>query len=365
MPRLLLTITLLACLLPAAAQDHPRSELHGRVVDYGTNDPLPLVHVFLDGTSIGDVTGEDGSFGLTGIPVGTYELVVSYVGYDRYQRIFQFVKGRMPDLTVNLNEATTSTGEVVVVAERDREWERRLDRFIRMFVGTSRFADDCTLKNPEFLDFSVNPILGILNARASRALVIENRALGYIVTYWMDYFGGNDRTVEFSGKAYYESMVPRDDREARRWESNRRVAYLGSVRHFLASAASDRLLDEEFTVAGSREPGGREQGYLAGDYVTRDTLTGLFVIRFPRALRVDYARESEASEYTQSTVGWNNRPNGPLRKQTSWLTLRTPAAYFDEDGRLENPLNLVRYGYWGWEERMAYTLPWDYEFDRD
>ena len=36
----------------------------GRVTDAETGDPIPLVHAFIDGTAIGDVTGSDGSFSL-------------------------------------------------------------------------------------------------------------------------------------------------------------------------------------------------------------------------------------------------------------------------------------------------------------
>ncbi|MEY3050506.1 MAG: hypothetical protein RLY31_291, partial [Bacteroidota bacterium] len=63
-----------------AAQDLPGS-LYGWVRDADTGTPLPLVNLQLEGTPLGTVTAEDGSFRFGDLPAGTYYLKASFVGY--------------------------------------------------------------------------------------------------------------------------------------------------------------------------------------------------------------------------------------------------------------------------------------------
>jgi CarboxypepD_reg-like domain len=63
----------------------PNYALSGSVRDSATGKPIPAVSVFLNGTSKGTVTNDDGTFFLDGIPPGGYLLVISAIGYATFQ----------------------------------------------------------------------------------------------------------------------------------------------------------------------------------------------------------------------------------------------------------------------------------------
>ncbi len=56
-------------------------KIAGRVVDARTKEPLAGANVYLKGTNFGASTDEDGDYYIINIPVGTYTIIVSYVGY--------------------------------------------------------------------------------------------------------------------------------------------------------------------------------------------------------------------------------------------------------------------------------------------
>src|SRR5688572_6088394 len=55
--------------------------IYGKVSDGTTNESLPTVNVFVNNTTLGTITNEDGKYALV-IPAGEYEVVFSFVGYQ-------------------------------------------------------------------------------------------------------------------------------------------------------------------------------------------------------------------------------------------------------------------------------------------
>ncbi|HET9052998.1 MAG TPA: TonB-dependent receptor, partial [Cyclobacteriaceae bacterium] len=77
--RILLCILLALCTSFTFAQT---GNITGKVIDPETNEPLIGVTVLVEGTSKGEITGLDGSFTITNVPVGTQTLRIKYVGYE-------------------------------------------------------------------------------------------------------------------------------------------------------------------------------------------------------------------------------------------------------------------------------------------
>jgi outer membrane receptor protein involved in Fe transport len=128
---------LLAALLaaaPALAQD---GAVVGRVVDAESDLPLPTASVALweiagaDSTLVTGVTASiDGDFRLASVPVGTYDVVVSFVGYDDVRQRGVAVGAGETDLgTVGLAPTAEALGEVEVAAERVQV-QTRIDRTV-------------------------------------------------------------------------------------------------------------------------------------------------------------------------------------------------------------------------------------------
>jgi TonB-dependent receptor len=91
-----------------------QGRIEGSVRDGKSRDPLPAANVFVQGTNYGSSTDLDGNFVIPGIPVGNYQLVVRYIGYQQ----------KIIDVAVNVDETAkvdvvldfqTVEGEVVEV----------------------------------------------------------------------------------------------------------------------------------------------------------------------------------------------------------------------------------------------------------
>jgi outer membrane receptor protein involved in Fe transport len=94
-------------------------KVRGTVVDAKSKEPLIGANVVINGTSLGAGTDVDGAFMILNVPVGTYSLRASYVGYRNVE---------ISNIRVNLNLTTevnfelpsqeVQLGTVEVVAER-------------------------------------------------------------------------------------------------------------------------------------------------------------------------------------------------------------------------------------------------------
>ncbi len=92
----------------------------GIVKDKETGEPLPGVNVVLQNTYLGATTDVDGYFVILNVPVGTYNIEASYVGYTK--AVFQGIRvsaGITTEQNFELQPTTLELGEaVVVVAQR-------------------------------------------------------------------------------------------------------------------------------------------------------------------------------------------------------------------------------------------------------
>ena len=75
-----LLLILLAMPIMAFAQQGT-GKLSGRVIDEATGESLPGANVILQGTTLGATTDLNGDYFILGVPVGTYSVQVSFVGF--------------------------------------------------------------------------------------------------------------------------------------------------------------------------------------------------------------------------------------------------------------------------------------------
>ncbi|WP_111672766.1 TonB-dependent receptor [Algoriphagus litoralis] len=98
--------------------------LRGKVVDQISRTPLPGATVMILNVDplIGAIADQDGDFKLTAVPIGSYTLRVSFVGYeDLILPAIQVNSGKEVVLTVTLEESIDQMNEVVVLAtEKER-----------------------------------------------------------------------------------------------------------------------------------------------------------------------------------------------------------------------------------------------------
>ena len=96
----------------------------GFVSDRSTGEFLFAANVFLQDTTLGAVSNEHGYYAVTGIPAGTYVLVVSYIGYETYRDTLSLAPNESLRKDIGLPPALL-IGDTAVV-EADRNLDERL-----------------------------------------------------------------------------------------------------------------------------------------------------------------------------------------------------------------------------------------------
>lgn len=112
----LLLIQLLTCSL-SMAQNQFKQTIRGNIVDKDALSPLPGATVVVLNTSpiIGTSTDANGDFRLENIPIGRYDIKVSFLGYEPYIIPEIMVgSGKEVVLNIGLKESYTTMKEVVI-----------------------------------------------------------------------------------------------------------------------------------------------------------------------------------------------------------------------------------------------------------
>lgn len=101
---------------PAYAQT---GKISGQVLDDRNSDPLPGVSVYVVDIDRGAVTDANGEYTIASIPLGTYSLRFSFVGYQTVLvEDADVFTNQTTEIDVNLQDTVVEGGEVVVQAER-------------------------------------------------------------------------------------------------------------------------------------------------------------------------------------------------------------------------------------------------------
>lgn len=343
----------------ATAADAQPAAVVGVVRD-AAGSPLPGASVYLSGTTLGDATDGAGRYRVEAVPPGAYRLVASLVGYAPSVREITLTRGSRAGVDFRLDGSTLDLGTVEVEARADRRWPRKLEEFTRVLLGETVNAAETRILNPEVLDLRLR--WGTLRAEAAAPLVIENRALGYRLTYDLHTFEAGATQVRYHGDERFEALVPADSAEAERWAAARARAYRGSLRHLLRALLTGDAEVEGFTLTLAPEDpfrpnvGASERPVRASDLVRVDA-TGWGTLRLGGRLGVVYHREAEDPEYLRSEW-FSERRSRPDEVQRSSVTALTPVRV-DPQGTPEDPFALSSAGYMAFE-RLADLVPAEY-----
>jgi len=235
-------ILLVGSVLPVLAQT---LTLSGRVTDAATGKPLPFANVYLNGTTRGTTTDEQGQYSLPGVLLGTVEVVASFLGYETARQSLRVLDAVPKTLAFSLKPSAQQLAGITVRAGRDKVWERQLRQFENQLLGAP-FGDQCRIVNRQVINFT--ELNDHLRATATEPLVIENEALGYQLTYDLQYFDATRQQVYYAGSSRLSERPAASSRQAERYQRNRLTAYLGSTRHLLASLVRGTHEEEGFLI---------------------------------------------------------------------------------------------------------------------
>ncbi|GAA4461433.1 hypothetical protein GCM10023189_36930 [Nibrella saemangeumensis] len=219
--------------------------LSGYVTDATTGKPMPFAHVYVNGSTKGAITDENGYYTLAGVPLGTVEIAASFVGYQPATQKIRFENSSSQKANFRLNVSVQML-DAVTVRGNPKGWERHLRQFKKQLFGEP-FGGQCLLVNSEVLRFKEDK--DHLLATASEPLIIENPALGYRLIYALQHFDATTSGKVYSaGTVRFEELKPENARQVNQFQRNRLTAYKGSIRHLMASLINNTFEKEGFLV---------------------------------------------------------------------------------------------------------------------
>jgi hypothetical protein len=228
---------------------YAQTDLAGKVLAADNKVPVASANVYISNSSVGTVTDEKGQFIIRNFPPGRYDLVVSCIGYET--QVITLSSSQLPPvLTILLKPKINELQEVIVEPYEKNGWEKWGSFFMENFIGTSAFSRDCKLLNKDVIKFRFSKKSNTLKAIANDRLVIENRALGYVLKYDLTRFEYDfgTRIFLYQGYPLFEEMETKRKGLQKRWMENREDAYYGSVMHFMRSLFRNKLVEQDFEV---------------------------------------------------------------------------------------------------------------------
>lgn len=386
--------------------------IQGKVLDKETCNPVPNASVFLSNTSIGTAADAKGVFTLHNAPNGKFDLVISSLGYETYFETIVTTKLTEP-LVIKLAPKANQLADVVVGTYEKDGWSRWGKTFINDFIGMSSNAMSCFINNSKVIKFRYSKKRNLLEAFADEPLEIENKALGYIIHYKLEGFTHDfaNNTISYFGFPLFEQMEG-NFRKQKRWEENRKDVYYGSVTHFMRCLYVNKLQENGFEIRHMEkreniekkrvqalykywsegninfednlprdsvkhyqkvlgEPSAYDVLYtqlLPGDSIAygEDSVTA--ALAFDNYLHVTYKNKKAPGEYRPVTLGDETMLN-PAGKEipssgnymtSTILLLNKRPVYVSHNGAYYAPQDMLSAGYWGWSEKVANMLPFDY-----
>lgn len=325
-----------------SAQEDLKTIVTGKISDEETGELLENVNVFLSFTTIGTSTANDGSFKLTNIPIGVFDLVISRVGYERRIITLRVFEPDSLHYEIKLKPQMFQTNEVEIVAESPAEWKENLRSFIKAFIGGTENANKCKILNPWVLNFHLDKTTNVLTASSDSIVRIDNNALGYRLYIILGIFSWN---VAMDSGQYlffpkFEMLQPREKIEMAEWENNRQQSYRGSLKHFLWALNAGKAEEENYRIyAGPKKKLLEGHGHLVNPkdlILTNEPIPHFKRISFIDDLRVEYHYK--------------------INRYTSLIRLNENRPLIDTLGNLLNPLSLEVSGYWA-QKRVSELLP--------
>ncbi|MCJ8155608.1 carboxypeptidase-like regulatory domain-containing protein [Chryseobacterium sp. SSA4.19] len=198
------------------------------------------VNIYIDGTKIGTISKEDGSF-LLSLPAGSSgNIVFQKENYETLTKPASEVIGKI--LKVVLLKSN-DIEEVSIIPYTEETYRNYINYFLDQFIGYDR--EHVRIKNQRTLKFSYDKKNKILKVKAPKTLIIENKNLGYEIEYNLVNFSADfeSKIVNCTGSSLFKEV-----KNNHKIKLNRINAYDGSLLHFFRSIYNNTVAADGFIV---------------------------------------------------------------------------------------------------------------------
>jgi hypothetical protein len=305
--------------------------IKGTVFDQKTKEAIYSASVYLNGTFVGELTDKNGSFELDISKYPAMPVTVSALGY--YTKTLTNVSDAKP-FTIYMEPKLFELNEVVINAKsRSRDRRSSLTIFRTAFIGETVYASNCIITNEDDINFRYSPDRDTLTAYALKPILIDNKALGYKIVYYLDKFEycKHEGSFTFKGNIVFKEDMSTDPVARHVFEENRESAYLGSRMHFFRALWLEDLTSAGFTVKNHANEPLNNRKFIIQDEAKRK------FIKYHEPLGICY--------------------NSKVPR--SYMVFLKERVFFDKNGYFD-PAGLSWQGNMG-QQRIADLLPFEYK----
>ena len=277
----------------------------GRITDVSDGSPVADASVFIANTTVGTATDESGSYSLTVPGRGSFEIVVSHIGYQSLSHIID-----APQSSHQYNASLTiNTLEEITIQSVKTYKKKDVDLFWREILGEKPSKNGMEVLNPEKVYYYLNSY-NVLKAICREPVEIINHHTGYRILYVLQRFEHDYRTDEtnFQGMPSYEELVPANSRQQARWIKKRQEVFKVSLIRFIRSLYHGKIQEDGFQLINQNSllKGEKTPVHLA-DLLQYSQDSTLVTIREPLLL-ICYAKPV-TEEMIQNSFAQSNANN--------------------------------------------------------
>jgi hypothetical protein len=223
----------------------------GNIKDIKTDSIICFASVYINGTFVGTQSNINGNFKLDISKNTSMPLTISSIGY--YSVILTDFATDKP-LLVYMKPRIYEMNEVVISSKSMVKKRKKVLKLFKLqFLGTSANAQKCIIINEKDITFNYESDHDTLKAFASKPIVIDNEALGYKITYYLDKFEYDKRKQNCftNGNIIFKEDSTTDETKRQFYEEHRKNAYMGSKMHFFRELWFNNLDSTGFFIKNS------------------------------------------------------------------------------------------------------------------
>jgi hypothetical protein len=222
--------------------------IKGTVLDNVTKSPIGFAYLYFSGTFAGTQSDQNGNFELDVSKNASIPLTISTIGY--YSSSLTDFSTEKPHIIYLIPKLYELKGITINAKSLARKRKANMLLFKNEFLGTTDNARECEILNESDITFNYNSDKDTLKAFASKPILIDNKSLGYKITYYLDKFEccKKSRSFFYKGDVIFNEDLTTNELQKQSFESNRKYAYSGSRMHFFRALWVNDLKSEGFTV---------------------------------------------------------------------------------------------------------------------
>jgi len=218
----------------------------GRITDASNGEPLYYASIYIANSTVGTFSDKSGNYTITMPGVGSYEIVVTYLGYKSFFHKIEAPKS-FHKIDIALEKRDIELHEIVI---SPRYTQEDVDKFWYMLLREYPSKKGMEVLNPDKVYFYFDED-SIFRASCDEPIEIINHEMGYHILYMLESFHHDYRinNTVFSGKPFFKELVPQNVRQKNNWEKKRQAVYAISITHFIRALYRDKLHEEGFLLA--------------------------------------------------------------------------------------------------------------------